>query len=55
MSRFRSRPNEMNASARFDLLWRVIVAAFTFILLQAVLLILNPLLPANAAGFALAK
>src|SRR6266705_3914150 len=29
MSRRRSRPSEINASARFDLLRRVIVAAFT--------------------------
>jgi hypothetical protein len=37
------------------LLWRAIVAAFTFTLLQANLLILNPFLSANAAGFTLAK
>ena len=55
MSRLRSRPKEMNASAKFDLLWRVIVAAFTSALLQASFLVLNPFLLANAAVFAMAK
>src|SRR5882724_9731912 len=55
MSRLRSRPKEMNASAKFDLLWRVIVAAFTSALLQASFLVLNPFLLVNAAVFAMAK
>src|ERR1051326_8139274 len=55
MSRLRSRPNEMNAKARFDLLWRVMVAAFTFALLLAELLILDPSFLVYAARFALPK
>jgi hypothetical protein len=45
----------MNARAKFDLLWRVMVAAFTFALSQARLLVLDPFLLVNAAVFALAK
>jgi hypothetical protein len=37
------------------LLWRVMVAAFTSVLLQASFLVLNPFLLINAAVFALAK
>src|SRR5579885_310158 len=51
MSRRRSRPREMNPSARFDLLWRVIVAAFT--ILSATRLIPDPLLLLKASGLAL--
>src|SRR6266542_2923140 len=55
MSRLRSRPNEMNARARFDLLSRVMVAAFTFAFLQADFLILDPFLLVYEASFALPK
>src|ERR1044071_5271164 len=55
MSRLRSRPSEMNAKARFDLLWRVIVAAFTFAFLPAGFLILDPFLLIHATSFALPK
>src|SRR5207247_2014823 len=55
MSRLRSRPNEMNARARFDLLWRVMVAAFTFAFLQADFLISDPFLLFHPGSFELPK
>src|SRR6266542_3764523 len=55
MSRLSSRPNEMNARARFYFLWRVIVAAFTFAFLQADFSILDPFLLVYEASFALPK
>jgi hypothetical protein len=45
----------MNARARFDLLSRVMVAAFTFAFSQAGFLILDPFLLVYAASFALPK
>src|SRR5438067_11937604 len=49
MSRRRSRPSETKASARFDLLVRVILAAFTIFFGRS---IFNPRLFINVAGFA---
>src|ERR1044071_9490323 len=55
MSRLRSRPKEMNARARFDLLWRVMVAAFMFASLWADFLISDPFFLVYATSFALPK
>src|ERR1700730_490900 len=52
MSRRRSRPSETKASARFDLLCRVILAAFTVPLVSS---IPNPSFLIKPASLALAK